>query len=201
MEISQVPDKIHEWANNEQWPYEDMQDPGAHFNIVIHPTKIHFMHVAMSNNQRERLTVGVNATFDDPDKVFSTLETNKKIKFVTDVQFFLLQIGVMYRIFPKPPDNVEGVKLMKDIYLESITRERFIDSVQAILRGMIAFKLYVEDLMPSPDRTRTPSLTTEQDRDDRVPFISIGSIHAQNSPFQIGSTGSTQIVQFSEGQN
>jgi hypothetical protein len=96
-----------------------LQDDDKVFNIVVHPNQTQNVNVVMQKIQSQKVTIITNIKFGDIDiKAYPRLPDDEKREFIMNREILLIQINLIYNIFPNPPKEVHGVEMSKHIYFD-----------------------------------------------------------------------------------
>lgn len=152
-DIMQIIQKIQSWLIEEGWNYKGVPDPNALFNIVVYPNEFQNVNVAVLRTHPQKILIKTSISFNEDDsKAFLILTEHEKKEFQMNLEILLIQVNLIYNILPDPPRRIDSVEMTRQIYFDGLTRDKFIDSIIAILRGLQIVKLNYNSLQPETSK-------------------------------------------------
>jgi hypothetical protein len=156
--IGRTSQKIINWTKEEGWDYQIPQDDDNVANILIHPNKMTNVNIVVQKSQPQKIRIITKSTFRDLDiKAYLRLSDDAKQQSLINLEILLIHINLIYNIYPNPPKEVHGVEISRQIYCDGLTRDRFFDSVLAVLRGLrvVQMNYYSLSLVNQSDTSST----------------------------------------------
>jgi hypothetical protein len=156
--IGRTSQKIINWIKEEGWDYQIPQDDGNVANILIHPNKMTNVNIVVQKSPPQKIRIITKSTFRDLDiKAYLRLSDDAKQQSLINLEILLIHINLIYNIYPNPPKEIHGVEISRQIYCDGLTRDRFFDSVLAVLRGLrvVQMNYYSLSLVNQSDTSST----------------------------------------------
>jgi hypothetical protein len=140
----EVIEKIQKWLDEESIEFTPLEYPFAEFNV---DTKNPNQTIRIPKNKPDSIEFLTNASFANEDqKAYVALKNKEeKIRILFDLQRSLLEINVGYKI-EKDLENLESIIITKTIYFDGLTKDRFMDTRFALLRGFSLVQLMLQQL-------------------------------------------------------
>lgn len=156
-EKKQVIEKITCWINEEHY-HSDMRTsevPHADLNIAVRYNRYN-VSVILRKDRKDMVSIVSRQNFSAQDKrIFSQLTEEKKKLFFEDLEFSLLPMNVSYMVHPDR-NVLEYVHIEKSIYFDGLTKDRFYDSIFAVVRALHMTSLIYIKHLKSGSRTSSP---------------------------------------------
>jgi hypothetical protein len=135
----EVIEKIKKWLSEESFQFKEIQSAYAEFQIDLQNPNLS---IILNSNKTDSLDFATYSSFSEEDKkAFAALKNkDKKIEILLDLQRSLIEINVGYQLIPDM-ENLETVMMNKKIYFDGLTKDRFIDTIGTIQRGIFLMSL------------------------------------------------------------
>ncbi len=132
-EKKEVIEKIQKWLKEESIDCTQEEHPYLDFKI---DTKNPNQTIILHKNKQDSLEFLTIANFTKEDqKTYGALKNNEeKLRIIWDLQRSLLEINVEYEV-KQDFDNLESIMIKKTIYFDGLTKDRFMDTRFALVRG------------------------------------------------------------------
>lgn len=142
--------KVISWIKEEGWKYEIHQEDDNVANILAYPNKIQNVNIVVQKTPPHKVMIITRCRFRDLDiRAYLRLSDDAKREFLMNLEILLIQINLIYNIYPNPPKEVHGVEMIRQIYSDGLTRDRFFDSILAIQRGLRVVQMNYYSLSPT----------------------------------------------------
>ena len=140
----EVIEKIRKWLDEESIEFTPVDYPFAEFNVDTRnpnqtiripknkPDSIEFLTIANLSNEDQKAYVALK-------------NKEEKLRTLFDLQRSLLELNVGYKI-EKDLENLESIIITKIIYFDGLSKDRFMDSRFALLRGFSLVQLMLQQL-------------------------------------------------------
>jgi hypothetical protein len=152
-----VKTKVLRWLDAENRPTMKVRDPVAELNVSV-AINSESINVIFNPDKRDSLLLGVQVSFSPLDKqAFTRLQQDKKNAFIDELVYSLIYINVEFVIIPNL-DNMEAVRMSKNIYFDALTKDKLFDSILLMKRAVELVRwCYNKHL--SPPRRADPLLS------------------------------------------
>jgi hypothetical protein len=149
-QAKQTRQKIMKWLQDEKWRYNIEKDDDSIFNLVVHPNESDNVKVIITDVQAQKIAIITRISFREMDiTAYVRLSESAKREFLMSLEILLIQINIIYRVFPNPPHEIHGMELQRNIYFDGLTTDKFFDSIVALLRGLRIFRMSYHSLYES----------------------------------------------------
>ena len=140
----EVIEKIRKWLDEESIEFTPIYYPFAEFNV---DTKNPNQTISIPKNKPDSIEFLTIANLSNEDqKAYVALKNKEeKIRILFDLQRSLLELNVGYNI-EKDLENLESIIITKIIYFDGLSKDRFMDSRFALLRGFSLVQLMLQQL-------------------------------------------------------
>jgi hypothetical protein len=148
----QIQSKIQAWLMEEGWRIRQEQAPDAEWFVSGESEARVRIGVGQRKGSPDQIIVQGSVTIDQAhqDKI-NKLPKDERGKFLWDLRFSLLNLGVEFSGVTEPPQEI---RISQRIYEDGLTKDRFLQRVSQVRNGvlnvlwMIARKL----AQPPPER-------------------------------------------------
>lgn len=156
-EKKEVIERITRWINEEHYliRMQTYKDRYADFHAAVQYNR-YKVSIIIRKDRKDMVSIVSRQNFSDQDKkIFSHLREEKKKPFFEDLEFSLLPMNISYSVHPDR-NKMEYVHLEKSIYFDGLTKDRFYDSIFAVVRALHMTSLLYIKYLSSGSRASSP---------------------------------------------
>jgi len=136
--------KIQKWLDEESIKFSVVEEPYSDFRLDIKNPNQTILSFTDKPDSVLFIT-HVSLTLEDK-KAFAALENNEeKFKILWDLERSLIEINVGYVLLPNQK-NLDKVEISKKIYFDGLTKDKFMDIIFALQRGLYLVELMLRQL-------------------------------------------------------
>jgi hypothetical protein len=147
--------KIIQWLKEESVEFQEEKDPYRRFKVVLYPTKMP-IHILIDKQSVDSLKLVARSTFLEIDKKALSRSNDKRVDFVRRLRSVLFQSGVTYNFYPNL-NTIEYIEMFKTIYFDGLSKHRFFQYIDDIVRALLWLSLEYEKLNGSHKTNFLPS--------------------------------------------
>lgn len=137
--------KIMQWLKEESAIFQEEKDPYRMFKVVVYPAKDMPIHITIDKRKIDSLNLLARSTFSEIDKKALSHSNDKRVDFVRRLRSALLQSDVMYNFYPNL-NTIEYIEIFKTIYFDGLSKHRFFQYIEDIVRALLWLSLEYEKL-------------------------------------------------------
>lgn len=128
--------KLSKWLTEEDFVVKSQKNPMASFILVAsNPNAGISVTVSQNTKHPDRIEVSSQMMFGEYAKKLAELPKEEREEFLWDLRFSLVRSDVIFAIMP--PENPQSVLVMKNIWYDGLTKDRFMSAVQRVSEGAL----------------------------------------------------------------
>jgi hypothetical protein len=137
--------KIMQWLEEESAIFQEEKDPYRMFKVVVFPANDMPIYITIDKQKIDSLTLVARSGFSEQDKKALSHSHDKRIDFVRRLRSALLQSRVTYNFYPDF-NNIEYIEIYKTLYFDGLSKHRFFQYIEDIVRALSWLSLEYEKL-------------------------------------------------------
>ncbi len=128
--------KLNRWLTEEDYLVKTQTNPLASFILVAsNPNAGISVTVSQNAKHPDRIEVSSQMMFGEYAKKMADLPRREREEFFWDLRFSLVMSDVIFAMVP--PENPQSVLVMKNIWYDGLTKDRFMSAVQRVGEGAL----------------------------------------------------------------
>lgn len=128
--------KLRTWLTDEEYLVKSQTNPAASF-ILVASNPAAGISVTISQNAKhsDRIEITSQMMFGEYARKVNDLPKQEREDFFWDLRFSLVTSDVIFAMVP--PENPQSVVVMKNIWYDGLTKDRFMTAIQRVGEGAL----------------------------------------------------------------
>ena len=136
MQPKDLEKKLTTWLTDEEYLVKSQTNPVAEFILVAsNPGAGISVTVSQKAKHGDRIEISSQMMFGDYTKKIAALSRQEREDFFWDLRFSLVISDVIFAMVP--PENPQSVLVMKNIWYDGLTKDRFMSAIQRVAEGAL----------------------------------------------------------------
>jgi hypothetical protein len=132
---NEVVQRIIEWLNVDGLAYTLKENDSDKFRATIELSQNLNLDIQLTTERPDRVTLLIHAYLaPDDQRAYCRLDSERRESFLRAVRWALLNIDVDHQINPNA-DILQSISIIKTIYFDGLTRDKFFNSVSMLKRA------------------------------------------------------------------
>ena len=128
--------KLRTWLTEEEYLVKSQTNPMAAFILVAsNPGAGISVTVSQNAKNSDRIEISSQMMFSEYAKKISNLSRQEREDFFWDLRFSLVISDVIFAMVP--PENPQSVLVIKNIWYDGLTKDRFMSAIQRVAEGAL----------------------------------------------------------------